>query len=466
MRAPLSFLLVALLAGAARAAPPAPDPYPPACDAPPESRPPDPRCGEALDGRRPPEPPSALIVPRAVLWVPRLTSRVVFWPVVRTSDLVESNRVLGWARSILTTDDGLVGVRPELRYSTSFISTAGLRLFWKRLPGAGTEATARFLTAGPSVFDGRVELHGPDRYGLTLGAGWSRRDDRLFAGIGPASDAELAAAGRGRARYGSDALAADLRWLRRLPGRFSTELHGDLARRDYQAGDVRGGPSVAALYGLPPDACAAAAVPPASCVDPALVPGFGRGLRVAHAGGTLALDLRDPARDGSGASAAVGATFAEGLGGDPSRHVLVSGESVLALGGSDRVLLLRAWGAMVEPLGDAPVPFEELVSPSGSAGMRGFPEGRFRDRSGLVGTAEYRWFNAFNLDASLFADVGTVAGRAFSDLRWDRWYPSFGAGLRLSSPVGPYWMATPGTGLQVAYAPGNGFRALFSLAAF
>src|SRR5215471_13264420 len=101
MRARLFFLLFTLLAGTARAAP---DPYPPACDAPPGSRPPDPRCGEALDGRSTPAPPSALIVPRAVLWVPRLTSRVVFWPLVRTSDLVESNRLLGWARSILTTD--------------------------------------------------------------------------------------------------------------------------------------------------------------------------------------------------------------------------------------------------------------------------------------------------------------------------------------------------------------------------
>jgi len=200
--------------------------------------------------------------------------------------------------------------------------------------------------------------------------------------------------------------------------------------------------------------------------DPAAVPGFTRGLRVAHLGGALALDLREPARDGSGASIALSTALAQGLAGDPSRHVLMSGETVLALGGSDHVLLLRGWAGVVEALAAAPVPFEELISPSGGAGMRGFPDGRFRGESGLVGTAEYRWFIAYNLDSSLFVDAGTVAGRGFSGLRWDRWFPSFGTGLRLSSPVGPYWRAAPGTGIQVAYAPDGGLRLLFSLATF
>ena len=66
--------------------------------------------------------------------------------------------------------------------------------------------------------------------------------------------------------------------------------------------------------------------------------------------------------------------------------------------------------AMVEPLGDAPIPFEELITPSGQAGMRGFPEGRFRGESGLVGTVEYRWYISSYLDASLFTDVGDGGG--------------------------------------------------------
>ena len=48
--------------------------------------------------------------------------------------------------------------------------------------------------------------------------------------------------------------------------------------------------------------------------------------------------------------------------------------------------------------------------------MRGFPEGRFRGVSGIVGTAEYRWYISSYFDATLFTDVGTVAGPNFSGL--------------------------------------------------
>src|SRR5213079_1490078 len=123
-----------------------------------------------------------------------------------------------------------------------------------------------------------------------------------------------------------------------------------------------------------------------------------RGLRIAHGGGSLMLNLRGRARDASGVSLALGSTYGQGVAGDPSRHVLFTGESVLAVGGSDRLFLLRGWAATLQPLGSAPIPFDELISPSGSTGMRGFAEGRFRGESGIVGSAEYRWFIAFDLD--------------------------------------------------------------------
>ena len=114
----------------------------------------------------------------------------------------------------------------------------------------------------------------------------------------------------------------------------------------------------------------------------------------------------------------------------------------------------------------APVPFEELVSPSGHSGMRGFAEGRFRGESGLVGTAEYRWYISAYLDAALFVDVGTVAGPRFSGIEWDRWFPSVGLGFRYHQPQGPYWESPVLDGVQLAYAPEGGFRLMLSLAAF
>jgi hemolysin activation/secretion protein len=139
---------------------------------------------------------------------------------------------------------------------------------------------------------------------------------------------------------------------------------------------------------------------------------------------------------------------------------------VAALGGLDRALLVRGRAAAVRRLGAAAVPFEELVLASGPFWMRGFPEGRFRGESGILATAEYRWYVAARLDASLFADLGTVAGPAFAGLRGDRWFPSFGAGLRLFSLDGAHWEGDLDTGVQLAYAPDGGFRFLFTAAGF
>jgi hypothetical protein len=428
-------------------------------------RPPDLACGEALDGRAEPSASSSLAVPRAVLWVPRAAAQVVLWPVLTASDLIEHHHLFDWMTAVLTTDDRLVGVRPELSYSTDFLPAIGLRVFDRRLPGEGSEVAGRFLTAGPSIVLVETRLRTSDRVGLTIGASLNRRDDRLFAGIGPNSAADLQAQGRALARYGSNVWMTELRWSRRLPWRLAADLHGDLQRRDYEADSVNGGPSVATIFGRPPGQCAADGLP-AACVDDALVPGFSDGTRIAHAGADLVLDFRDHARDGSGLSAAAAATFAQGLGGDPSRHVMLLGETVLAWGGRDRVLLLRGRAAMIEPLTSAPVPFDELVSPAGQFGMRGFSDGRFRGESGLVGTAEYRYYIASTLDASVFTDVGTVAGRRFSGLRGDRWFPDFGVGFRLYVPEGPYWEAVPHTGLQLAYAPDAGLRVMLNLAGF
>ncbi len=250
-----------------------------------------------------------------------------------------------------------------------------------------------------------------------------------------------------------------------MPWRLVARAHGGLDRRDYHANDVIGGPSVADLYGLPADTCAARGLP-APCVDEAEMPGFSRGLRIARAGGGLVLDLRNPARDGGGFSLAADATFAQGLAGDPSRHATYVAETVAAIGGNDRLFLLRARATMVERLGAAPIPFEELVIPSGMIDMRGFPDGRLRDASGLVGSAEYRWYISAYLDATLFVDVGTVAGPRFAGFDGTRWFPSYGVGFRYYQPQGAHWEARAVDGIQIAYAPEGGLRLLLTMAAF
>jgi hypothetical protein len=434
-----------------------------ACAVPETDRAPDPRCGEALDGR------AAVTIPmtvqRAALAVPRAATGVVMWPIVHGAAVVEDYQLIDWMDAILTTDDGRVGVRPIIHYSTSFLPSGGLRFFYDRLPGPGSEVAGQLQTAGPDVMLAELDLRGPRRLGLTFAATWNRRYDRLFAGIGPNGTADLEAAGQQVARYGSDNFGAELRWVRPLPAWLTLYGHADLQRRDYTATHVVGGPSVSTAF-APPGGCAAAGLP-ADCVDPTQMPGFAEGLRIAHAGATLELGRREPGRERRGAAILLGATAAQGVAGDPSRHVTFTGEGIVAVGGVNRVLVLRARAATIQRLGDAPVPFDELISPSGDTGMRGFPDGRFRGQSGLVGTAEYRWFVTWYLNAALFTDVGTVAGPAFSNLDWNRWFPSFGLAFRLfQAPPGPYWEAVARDEIQFAYAPDNGFRMLFTMTAF
>ena len=50
-----------------------------------------------------------------------------------------------------------------------------------------SEIVTGFKTAGPDVILLEGRLRGPPAWGIALDAFWSRRRDRLFAGIGPQS---------------------------------------------------------------------------------------------------------------------------------------------------------------------------------------------------------------------------------------------------------------------------------------
>ena len=64
--------------------------------------------------------------------------------------------------------------------------------------------------------------------------------------------------------------------------------------------------------------------------------------------------------------------------------------------------------------------------------LRGFREFRFRDRTSLAFTAEYRWEAWWALDGALFVDTGTVAAEARA-LRVGDMDVSYGFGFRVHS---------------------------------
>jgi hypothetical protein len=462
---------------------------PAACAEPPRDRPPDPRCRETLDGRPETPPAPDLGLARAALWLPKEATDALFWPVVKTSDLIEDHHIPGWMQAIFTTDDGLVGIVPQLTYATGFLPSVGARVFFRRFPAPGAEVAARFLTAGPSIILGQLALHGPDWTGLALDATFDRRNDRLFAGLGPQTEEDLEAHGQQLARYGSDILDAQLRWSRRVDRHLLAVAHGDVQSRSYEADNVRGGPSVQDVFNLPPGDCAALGVVP-PCVNPAIMPGFYQGLHIARVGATFVVDSRgrvrdtgpplttvgvgnvpiadmaSQLRDASGVAAAVDGSFGRGIAGDPTEEARVVGVIVGALGGSDRQVLVRAQAGMVQPLNDAPIPFDELIAPTGNLGLRGYPDGRLRGESGAVASLEYRYYIAQVVDASIFTDVGTVAGPAFAGLTESHWFPDVGLGFRFYAAEVPHWEAVTRGGVQLTWAPDGGFRLLLALAPF
>ena len=456
-----SLLALALIAQPPQLVTPLDAAAPPACGAPGQA--PDPRCDENLDGRDAPESSTARSAARAALAPPRAVARLVLLPVVDATEAAERHQIFPWLHANTTSDDGKVGVRPEIQYATGFTPSIGARFFDRRLPG-GSEVTALFRAGSPQVVRGELALHGPHWLGLSLGTLFDRRDDRLFAGIGnPAPGAPPML----ESRYRGDIYRAEALWRTPGAGPLSLTLRAGFEGRQYNdTGSVRGGPSIAVVYGASPASCAARGeVFP--CTDPAQVPGFDVDRRLLYQRARLALDLRPAGRDRSGVELGLDGGVLHGVGDDPSRHARVGFDGVGAIGGGDRLLLLRYVAAVVQPIGGAPVPFDELISPCGATGMRGLPDGLLRDRSGMVGTAEYRWLISSGIDASLFLDEGAVADAWFAGLAPRDFHTTVGAGLRFYRQIrARYWEDPNGPGLQLAWAPGRDVRLLLTAALF
>ena len=431
------------------------------CDAP--DRPPSPSCGESLDGRDPPATSPTRRAAQAVLAPPRAAARLAFIPVVEATAAVERNNLFPWITALTTSDDGKVGVRPLLTYATGFIPSIGLGIFYRRLRDPGSEVSARFRVGSTDVWRIEGGLHGPDWMGLSIGAFWDRRDDRIFAGIG----VQPVDAPNVRARYGGDIYKVEATWVPpRRTGPVAFQLRAGADGRNYHSNDVRGGPSVALAYGAAPETCAALGVP-SPCADPAQMPGFYGGRRLLYQRARVALDLRPGGRDRSGVELGLDGTFVQGIINDPSRHVRTAFDAVTAIGGGDRVLLLRFAAAVVQPVGRAPVPFDEMISPTGGLWNRGLIDGLLRDRSGLAGTVEYRWLISSALDAALFVDESAVAGAWFAGLAPDSFRTSVGVGLRFYRRGLPrYWDDAMQSGVQVAFSRGPGVRLMLTAAAF
>jgi hypothetical protein len=422
---------------------------------------PDPRRGERLDGRAPYRDPYryAFFVPRAVLLLPRVFAYAILAPATAATEYVEEKHLWTRAERFLTTNDGLIGVRPTAHYESGFLPSVGLRWYDRRTLGVGTRMSASFRTAGARLFDVDVAVR-PSRLPLELRAEFERDPNAVFGGANGESRDDLEAQGRNVARYSFDRLDAALAWEKRPSQYLYYAIAVDAVHADYGNGDARSGDSeIVDVFCTNPGT--------AGCmtVDDDLVPGFNTGLRLFGASAVFAWDSRGNERFATGIMLRMAARFAEGAGVDPSRHASAEATLCTSRAIGERQLELCGQAGLVEPLGDAPVPFDELMSPGGSRGIRAVPGGRLRGHSMMIGSAEYRWLLGSWIDAGVFVDVGGAFGRHFEDFSTDRLVPGGGIALRYVRHESRfyYWRAVPVAGFQLAWGPQDGFRLLFSV---
>ena len=360
---------------------------------------PDPRKGEPLDGRPPAEDPSrkTLAVPRLVLAGPRLAVRAALSPVVKATAWVEENDVVQRVTAVVTSDDGKVGARPELRYESAFGFAAGARYFDRRTLGEDSLLQVRFRTGGADWITSELRVRA--LRGLAGAAFRYQRNARAV--FGPA-------------RYGVDRGGVGLSSERAF-GPLTLRALGDLRVAVFEPG----------------------AMP---------IPDFVDETRLVSGGGQVELDTRGGRMYATGLALRGGAIGTRGFDGDGSRFGTFELEGLGALGLEERGVSLRVRGALIE--GDA-VPFDELLSPP----VRGFAPGALRGRSEVVGSVEYQWHLIRNRHALLFVDYGAAFGERFEGLAWSRLESSVGAALRQDDAILRLAWA-PGDGLQFLFAWG------------
>ena len=122
-----------------------------------------------------------------------------------------------------------------------------------------------------------------------------------------------------------------------------------------------------------------------------------------------------------------------------------------------RVIALRAAASTTFTDGGQDVPYFLMPDLGGHQALRGYSSFRFRDRSSLLLTGEYRWSAGPLVDMALFADAGTVAPRLNAVSLRDL-HTSYGIGFTVHTPSTTFTRielarSREGLGLLVSFGP-------------
>jgi outer membrane protein assembly factor BamA len=433
-------------------------PQPPSEAAP--QPPPDPMRGERSDGKivhGDGDRDALLAVPRLVLLPVRLVWMGLSVPAKAFGDGEEKYHVSKVVYRMFTSEDGKIGVRPQFSYIASFSPVFGVSVFDRKLFGPDTYFGGH-LEFGLNTYNlwsvslSARPLPGTLASQLQLTTSFVRRDDQLFTGIGNGSDQPASR---------SMVIAFDLSAVYHFVAVPWVHLDAgiDFGLRRFENGRMIGNDQpIFDVYCVRMVTGQCAGVSDDAHVDEKQVPGFNQGTQFLRPMLGLTVDTRDnPFRPSSGGVLQLFGDYSLGLG-DETSYFRVGGSltGVIDLWRRSHVLLLRAWGETVIPTGSTPVPFSELVVIGGPDDLRGVRWGKFRDNSGVLFTAEYRWPLWMWMDADVFTDAGGVFGTGWSGFRVEELHPDVGFGVRLRTSKLFLFR------LQTAWSPSDGWQFFFS----
>lgn len=369
------------------------------------------------------QPPAMTVDP---LWqlldVPETVFELAFTPAAFAVSGVERYRLDERLYDLLRNDAGTVVVTPRFKMSGGDGLGAGAKLKLQNLLGAGE----RFDAGALGRLNGDVELTSGLRHSmarlegreLELTVDYELDQDIPYFGIGDdteLTDERVLSSSLFRVRAAGDVLSLGrLDFFGRSAIAFVRESLGGGTEPDTPAFD------------------------PTTDTHLMAPGGFGHTTSYVRGQVSLAADTRDTlARSTRGYLALLSLSATSSL--DTDLRALRLGAEIqwyLRLLPLHRVLLLSAGSAWVTPVGGSDVPFFELVTLGRKDVLRGFSRGRFRDRFGWWGTAEYRWpiyeykDTGVALTPALFVDVGRVSPTPADPI--GTVHVDYGAGLRLA----------------------------------
>jgi len=376
------------------------------------------------------------VIPRALLFVPRVAIEVVGAPVRLGLYAYDRYQVKARAHDIFWNDTGTIGLYPVFDIQTDYAFTAGARFIHRDLFGEHEKLSLRASFGGVFWQQYSGLLTSGDRFGrlhLEAKAEYEVDPRERFFGVGNGDEIEMVAA---PIDPYSDPTAIDTRFRQRVArgyGRARLRIVGPLSVRltsgvldkvfeEPSKGDIPAGTDIADSYQT--DA----------------LPAWDDGTTYSYNELELRYDSRHNGDEwepvsvpSTGWLASVFGGVSLGFAGAPTHYWVYGGDvqRFIRLGENPRVLTLRLIAQEVRGETDE-IPFVDLPRLGGPILLRGYERDRFRDRAMALGSAEYLFDIGRGFAGYLFSDAGRVYP-SLQDFTLDELRVGYGGGVEFHS---------------------------------